>query len=109
MLDKIQAEHRDHITLKQSPVLVAVALSIFIGGLGMVAVAAYGLSTMLQPLAGSVADGLGLVGNLMYLFAYGGQFWGIGIIGLGMIVGSLRGMQDIWTSLFNKLGLFQNA
>jgi hypothetical protein len=32
----------------------------------------------------------------------------IGLLGLGMVAGSLRGMTDVWTAIFEKLGIFQN-
>jgi hypothetical protein len=29
------------------------------------------------------------------------------ILGMAMIIGSLRGLSDVWMAIFNKLGIFQ--
>lgn len=108
MLERVHAARKNHIVLAQSPLLVLIALALFIGGLGLIGFAASALSFILESLIQTAGDGLGVIGNLMYLFTYGAQYLAIGLLGLGMVAGSLRGMQDVWQAIFEKLGLFQN-
>ena len=105
MVQRIQAENKTHIVLTQSPVLVLIALATFLGGLGLISVAVYDIVTVYNAYVGS---GIASIGFLAYLLQYGGFVWGLGLLGLAMIVGSLRGMQDVWTAILEKLGLFQN-
>jgi hypothetical protein len=105
IVQRIQAENKTHIVLTQSPVLVLIALATFLGGLGLISVAVYDIVTVFNAYVGS---GIASIGFLAYLLQYGGFFWGLGLLGLAMIVGSLRGMQDVWTAIFEKLGILQN-
>ncbi len=105
LVDSTQAEHADDITLAQSPLLVLIALSVFIGGLFLVGVAVYDIAAVYDTFAS--AESPAGVGFFFYLFTYGGFFWEIGLLGMGMIVGSLRGLSDVWAAIFAKLGIFQ--
>ncbi len=106
LLERIEAENKNHIVLAQSPLLVLIALATFLGGLGLIGFAVFSLVAILESLLHSVGE-LGVIGDLVYLFAYGAQFWALALLGLGMVIGSLRGMQDVWAAIFEKLGIFQ--
>ena len=111
ILDSIQAENADEITLTQSPILVLIALAIFIGGAGAIIYAVAQLAAMYSLFDGmpiqNQAQGLGAF--LVYLLANGGSYLGLILLGAGMIAGSLRGMSDVWSAIFAKLGLFQRS
>lgn len=111
ILDSIHAENADDITLTQSPILVLIALAIFVGGIsslfyGVVQLVAMyeffvGISTQNQP------QGVGAF--LIYLMADGAGYLGLFVIGIAMIIGSLRGMSEVWSAIFAKLGWFQGV
>lgn len=106
LVQRIQADKKNHIILAQSPLLVLIALATFLGGLSLISVAVYDIVTVYNAYVGS---GIASIGFLAYLLQYGGFVWGLGLLGLAMIVGSLRGMQDVWTAIFEKFGIFQGT
>ena len=111
ILDSIHAENADDITLTQSPILVLIALAIFIGWVGAIIysavqlVAMYGIFDSLPNQ--NQAQGIGAF--LFYLIMDGAGYLGLVLLGSGMIAGSLRGMQDVWSAIFAKLGWFQGT
>ena len=109
ILDSIHAENADDITLTQSPILVLIALAIFIGGVGALFYGASQLVAMYEFFIGlsdqNQPQGVGSF--LIYLLADGAGYLGLFAIGIAMVIGSLRGMSDVWSAIFAKLGLFQ--
>jgi hypothetical protein len=112
VVDSIQTEHEVDITLTQSPLLVFLALVIFFGGVGLMAYVAYDVVSMYKTLdeIHPQTPNTGPLGGLLaYLMITGNQYFGLLVLSIAMIVGSLRGMQDVWAAIFAKLGLFQNG
>jgi len=115
--DSIHAENADHIMLYHSPLLVALALATFLGGTGLIIYVIYaGISTYesiywlhsQSPTGKPPTFGEVTYDFFFYLILTGKENLGLLILGMGMMVGSLRGMQDVWSALFAKWGLFQN-
>ena len=94
----LSEEHSDDIVLGQSPVLVGLALVTFLAGTGMVLVVAYGLYGVYENNPQDVPYFLKeeLRRNIRFTIA-----------GVLMIAGSLKGMQKVWESIFNKFGIFK--
>lgn len=111
ILDSIHAENADDITLTQSPILVLLALAIFVGGVGALFYGASQLVAMYEFFVGisnqNQPQGIGAF--LVYLIADGAGYLGLFALGVAMIIGSLRGMSEVWSAIFSKLGLFQGV
>jgi hypothetical protein len=108
MVEQIRERKKNHIVLAQSPVLVLIALVTFLGGAGLATFSAYNILVIFLSYLNATSGSIGAIGMILYLFTYGGYLWGVALLGLGMMIGSLRGMQDIWAAIFEKLGIFQN-
>jgi hypothetical protein len=110
LVDSVHAENAEGITLYQSPLLVLLALGIFLGGAGLIAYSLFHAVSVYEAIrsAGNETPGIGgIVGQFMYfLVITSTEYFGMLILGAGMIVGSLRGMQDIWSALFARLKIF---
>lgn len=107
LLERIGTEKEHHIILAQSPLLVLIALAIFIGGVGLVVFSSYNITSVFLSYYDAKSGGVGALGMVLYLLTYGGYLWLLASLGLGMIIGSLRGMQDVWAAIFRKLGILQ--
>ncbi len=95
-VNRLSIEDKSAITLAQSPLLVLVALGTFLAG---VVVILYGLY---QAYLINLTNSQALV---LYLVTNGsGLFWNF-ILGTAMITGSLKGMQDVWEAIFERLGM----
>lgn len=103
LLERIEAENKNHIVLAQSPLLVLIALAGFICGLVLIGFCVYDIAIVYNDYA--AAKSLAGMGFVLYLFIYGGFFWELGLLGLAMMIGSLWGMSDVWTAIFEKLGI----
>ena len=106
-LERIEAENKTHIVFSQSPLLVAIALTIFVGGVVLVSATIYDLIVSYNTYISESLDSPH-IGYLSMLFLSGGWFLERILLGLLMIIGSLHGMQDVWQAIFEKLGIFQN-
>ena len=105
-LERIEVENKTHIVLSQSPLLVAIALTTFVGGVVLVSATIYDLIVSYNTYI-SESPNSPHIGYLSMLFLSSGWFLERILLGMFMIVGSLRGMQDVWTAIFNKLGILQ--
>jgi hypothetical protein len=94
----ISEENSNDIVLGQSPVLVGLALATYLAGTGMILVVTYGLYGVYENNPQDVPYFLKkeLRHNIRFTIA-----------GVLMIVGSLKGMQKVWESIFNKFGIFK--
>ena len=106
-LERIETENKTLIVLSQSPLLVAIALTTFVGGVILVSATIYDLIVSYNTYISESLDNPH-IGYLSMLFLSGGWFLERILLGLFMIVGSLRGMQDVWQAIFERLGLFKN-
>lgn len=107
LLKKVHNEKRHHIVLAQSPLLILIALTIFVGGIGLVTFSAYNIAENFLYYYDAKNGSVGLIGMILYVAAYGGYLWFLAFLGLGMIIGSLKGMEEVWSALFKKLGILQ--
>jgi hypothetical protein len=107
LLERVSTEKEHHIVLAQSPLLVLMALVIFIGGVGLAVYSTYNIAGVFLSYYDAKSGGVGALGLVLYLFAYGDYLWFLAILGIGMIVGSLKGMQDVWAAIFHKLGILR--
>jgi hypothetical protein len=107
LLERINAEKEHHIVLAQSPLLVLIALAIFVGGVGLAVFSTYNITSVFLSYYDAKSGSLGALGMILYLFTYGGYLWFLAVLGIGMIVGSLKGMQDVWSAIFHKLGILR--
>jgi hypothetical protein len=115
LVDSIHARNADNITLSQSPLLILLALAIFLGGAGLISYAIYNAVSVYKtiywlhsqaPNNGSSVFWEVVHDFLFYMMLTGSEYFGMLVLGIGMIVGSLRGMQDVWSAVFAKLGIF---
>lgn len=110
LVDSVHTENADGITLHQSPLLVLLALGIFLGGVGLIVYSLIQAISMYETArsTGNELPGIwGVAGQFLYfLIITSTDYLGMLIVGAGMIVGSLRGMQDIWSALFARLKIF---
>jgi len=98
MVEEVHAENQAHITLARSPLLVSIALIIFIGGAGIIVYSVYDLFVMYSVFRDMYAPtnppGVAM-GFLWYLFINGEGLLGMTILGTAMMIGSMRGMQSL--------------
>jgi len=109
LVKNIQLENEQAISKKKFPLLFLLALAIFIGGLGM---AGYGIYTILSEIT-IIQDNLKnaqqlmndldalaiLYINLKVILTTGSAPISFIFLGIGMIFGSLRGMQEAWSEI----------
>jgi hypothetical protein len=96
-VEKVYEEDEDDVVLGQSPLLIALALVTFLVGAGMLVSLAYGLYEAYQVSPQNAGDYLkaDLRHTLRFL-----------IIGPAIIIGSLKGMEKVWSSILKKIGVF---
>ena len=111
VVDSIHAENADDIALTQSPILVLLALAIFVCGVGAIIYGAAQLVAMYEFFVeiSNQNQPQGIGAFLVYLIADGAGYLGLFALGAAMIIGSLRGMSEVWSAIFAKLGWFQNS
>jgi hypothetical protein len=101
LVQRVVEEEQSQITLRQSPLLVLLALATFLGGwisLGVAAVKSYDfISAVLFTETAAVTA----VGVAVYFIEYLPYLTGWITVGVGMILGSLLGMQSIWEAIFD--------
>lgn len=106
-VDDIEATHRHSITLSQSPLLVGLALTTFLGGVAIITYAASDLFGTLQSLAQADPRDLGTItGSATYIYFFGAQVGGLILIGIAMIAGSMKGMRSVWEAILAKMGIY---
>lgn len=117
LVDSVRAENADDITLYQSPILIALALVIFLGGAGLISYTIYNTIFTYKslywlhsqtPTGGPPTLWEVVYDFMLYLILTGKENLGLLILGIGMIAGSLKGMQEVWSAIFAKLGIFQD-
>jgi hypothetical protein len=95
-VNNLSTENENRITLAQSPLLVLLALGIFLVGVGIV------LNELYQAYQTYLSGSQGFV---LYVFVNGiGIFWNL-VLGSAIIMGSLKGMENVWRAIFERLGI----
>jgi hypothetical protein len=93
----INEENKEEIVLGQSPLLVGLALVSFLVGVGMLLVPAYRIYDSYT----------GSPHNLPYFLKENlSSIIRMVIAGIFMIIGSLKGMTDVWIAIFKKTGIY---
>ena len=110
MVKNVQIEKGDIIIKKQFPLLFAIALVIFLGGLALIGYAIFVYAaeiSLLQSNMGSQATNNPeatqiLTGFIAALIHQGPTPIFVFITGIAMVIGSLVGMRDAWASVLNR-------
>lgn len=95
---EIQREHDSHITRRQSPVLVAIALVTYFGGLAIIGYELYYLFSVFDLIQKTGVSPFDMFGLASSLAEYAMVFLELTPLGLAMILGSLIGMRKVWES-----------
>ena len=107
MVDALIRSHHLDITRRQSPFLALAALSIFIGGVFLVAWNLLGIYNYLWPYFDpDTPDAFGLYllsSDIFQTLVYFPGTLPLFVTGLAMIAGSSFGMKDVWLSFFEWL------
>ena len=90
----VNEENKDDIILGKSPVLVGLAFVPFLMGVGIIIITAHNFYDIYTR---NPQD-------LSYFFD--GKTIKEAIVGILMIIGSLKGMQEVWETIFKKMGIF---
>jgi hypothetical protein len=98
LVNRLSAENEDKITMSQSPLLVPLALFTFVSGVTLVLYDLYQFYLVYS------ADSKTFLFQMLFL-GMNGQviFWSF-LLGVAMILGSLKGMQGVWAAIFERLG-----
>jgi len=104
LVKQVQAEKEGVIARKQMPLLFALALAIFLGGVGLLGYALLVTTTAFSEVRIGEVDSIAQVGmalaniivgsNGMVLYAF--------LTGIGMILGSLLGLRNAWASILSE-------
>ena len=102
LVKRVQDEHQETVTRKQSPLLALIALFIFAGGVGIVIYSLVILVGTIQVYTSTPVEPIDLpiafqaIGSSIYL-SFGGL-----IFGSGMIMGSMLGMRNVWSAILYR-------
>jgi hypothetical protein len=98
LVNRLAAENSDRIILSQSPLLVPLALLTFVSGAVLVS---YDLYQFYQVYS---ADSKTFLFEMLFLGMNGHViFWSF-LLGVAMILGSLKGMVGIWAAILERWG-----
>jgi len=98
LVNRLSAENNDRIILSQSPVLVPLALFTFVSGVILVFYDVYQFYQVYS------ADSQTFLFELLFLGMNGSWiFWSF-LLGVAMILGSLKGMESVWAAILERWG-----
>ncbi len=95
---QLAAENENEIAVSQSPLLTLLALVTFGGGVAII------FSALDQVVQIYLANPHALI---IYLASNGGGLFGNLLLGIAMVAGSLKGMQQVWEAIFRKFGIVE--
>ncbi len=108
LVRQVQEENRDTITLRHAPLLTALALASFFGGMVVLAIGFYPIVVVAATILRN--------GNFESLLHSGELFYALSVmvhtgltpfaaipLGGAMVLGSLIGMRDVWSAILIKL------
>jgi hypothetical protein len=99
LVNRLSVENEDKITLLQSPMLVPLALLTFVTGVLLISYDLYQFYRVYS------ADSRSFLFEMLFLGVSGsGVFWSF-LLGVAMILGSLKGMVRIWQAILEKFML----
>jgi hypothetical protein len=109
LVERVRSENEQQIVLNQSPVLVLIALVIFLAGAVMLVFTVYDIASTYSFYQENYVgeNSLGFTTNFVrYLLDNARGIVTLSVFGTAMVAGSLRGMQDVWVAIFARLGIF---
>jgi len=95
----LQQENKARIARGQSPILALIALSTYLGGLGIIGYEIYYLASAVSLLQKTGVSLLDTPNLASFLTEYLVVFFELTPLGLAMMLGSLIGMRDVWRAL----------
>jgi hypothetical protein len=99
LLECVRAEHEQEITRRQSPLLSMIALVTFIAGVGISIYSAYFLVMVIQGYCNMPVSPLGIPDLFQAIFTTAYTSIGGLVLGLGMMLGSILGMRQVWAAI----------
>ncbi len=109
LLNQVRSDKSREIEGRQFPLMFALALAIFLGGMGMLIYGGYGIFSQITLISSSLQSTSQLDQNLdalqkiylvfvsIYQVAATDLFYLL--LGAGMVLGSLIGMRDVWAKI----------
>ena len=102
LVEQVQFEHEQDVTKRQFPLLTLVALSIFVGGVGLLAYSTYMLFLTTSTYANTALNPWDLPDTLNLIFNYAAFTLSLILFAIAMILGSLLGMRQVWATILNR-------
>jgi hypothetical protein len=99
LLEQVRAEHEQEITRRQSPLLTMIALVTFATGVGILIYSSYFLVLVIQEYSSASVSLLGIPDLFQAILAVAYTSIGGLVLGLGMLLGSLLGMRQVWAAI----------
>jgi hypothetical protein len=109
LVKQVQQESRGTVARKQSPLYLVLGVLTALIGLGLViggVSALYGIAagTKASTLGVEMLAPLGAMNTIMYLINFGGPFLTMIGLGLAMLVGTMWGMNRMWSDILSDTG-----
>ena len=99
LLESVRVEHAQEIIRRQSPLLTSVALGTFITGVVIMIYSVYLLVGAIQAYSAMPVAPIGIPDALQAIFAVAYTSFAGVVIGLGMALGSMLGMRQVWAAI----------
>ena len=99
LVEQVQSEHEQDVTKRQFPLLTLVALSIFVGGVGLLTYSVYMLFLTTSTYTSTTLNPWDLPDTLNFIFNYAAFTLSLILFAIAMILGSLLGMRQIWATI----------
>jgi len=102
LVEQVQAGHEQDVTKRQFPLLTLVALSIFVGGVGLLAYSVYMLFLTTIAYTSTALNPWDLPDTLNFIFNYAAFTLSLILFAIAMILGSLLGMRQVWAAILDR-------
>ena len=99
LVEQVQSEHEQDVNKRQFPLLTLVALSIFVGGVGLLTYSVYTLFLITSAYTSTTLNPRDLPDTLNFIFNYAAFTLSLILFAIAMILGSLLGMRQIWATI----------
>jgi hypothetical protein len=105
---RVKDENQDQVTLRQAPLLTAVALVTFLAGLALMAIGLYpillvGITLLQRGDINTILNSSEIFFSVNAMVRTGLTPLTAILLGLALVLGSLLGMRDVWAALLPKL------
>lgn len=102
LVEQVQAEHEQDVTMRQFPLLSLVAFSIFVGGVGLLAYSIYMLFLTTSAYTSTALNPWDLPDTLNFIFNYAAFTLSLILFAIAIILGSLLGMRQVWAAILDR-------